>query len=446
MSAFGFGGTNAHVILREAPSPQPVPRTTERPQHVLALSAKTASALRAQAERLCAFLSSTPDAPLADVCFTANVGRAHFGHRLVIAGATGAEVRDRLAAWLRGSKTPRVHTGYVKPAARLQVCLAFTETDVTPGSARALYDVHPRFHGAMERCGEVLRPHLQQPLCELLYGRERAEARALLQRPSHAHAALVALQCALHAFWSDLGVEPSAVYGAGAGEYAAAAACGVITWQQALVLAARRGLWLEGLAPGAERTRSVRQLKAELAQIDYRAPSVPFVSASLGHAFTVDDIPGEAHWKSHLYHSPGPADAAAALLAEGCDLHLELAPPAPVAARPAPHTWLRVLDEDGDDWARCLDTLSLLHVRGAAIDWHAFDAPFGRRKLSLPTYPFERQRHWLDFPDRSVAKDDAVVIEQPSSHPLFGRVRTHMPGRSGFVRKPGTGMGHEGTG
>jgi acyl transferase domain-containing protein/acyl carrier protein len=444
VSGFGFGGTNAHVIVCEPPLPPIARAQSDRPCHLLTLSAKSAPALRAQVQRLSAHLAGERDASLADVCFTANVGRAHFRHRLALVCTSTDELRQRLAAWLLGSPAARAHAAEVKPGARLQLCFAFTEAEVVPDIARALHDVHPHFRESIELCSEVLRPHLERPLSDLLYGGNHGERRALLQRPSHAHAVLVALQCALHALCREVGLEPTVVYGAGAGEYAAAAACGVMAWEEALVLAARRGLLLEGLAAGAEQKTSLRQLKGELAEIDYVPPALSFVSASLGRAFTLDEVPDEAHWSKHLYHAPQQFDAGSALLAEGCELHLELAPPSPARGRPAPDTWLPTLAHGADDWARWLETLSVLHVRGAAIDWRAFDAPFERRKVSLPTYPFERARYWLDFPDRSIEPGAPAVIEHPSAHPLFGRVRAYVSGRSGFVRKPGAGS--EGTG
>jgi acyl transferase domain-containing protein/acyl-CoA synthetase (AMP-forming)/AMP-acid ligase II/acyl carrier protein len=444
VSAFGFGGTNAHVIVREPPLSPAARAQNDRTHHVLTLSAKSASALRAQVQRLSAHLAGERDASLADVCFTANVGRAHFGHRLALVCTSTGELRQRLAAWLLGSPAARAHAAEVKPGARLRLCFAFTDAEVVPGIARALHDVHAHFRESIDLCGEVLRPHLEHPLNDLLYGAKHGERRALLQRPSHAHAVLVALQCALHSLCRELGLEPTVVYGAGAGEYAAAAACGVMSWEQALVLAARRGLLLEGLAAGAEQKTSLRQLKVELAEIDYVPPTLPFVSASLGRAFTLDEVPDEAHWSKHLYHAPQHFDAGSALLAEGCELHLELAPPSPARGRPAPDTWLPTLAHGKDDWTRWLETLSVLHVRGAAIDWRALDAPFERRKVSLPTYPFERARYWLDFPDRTIEPSAPAVIEHPSSHPLLGRVRAYVSGRSGFIRKPGAGS--EGTG
>jgi acyl transferase domain-containing protein len=382
-------------------------------------------------------LKSTRDEKLGDFCFSANAGRGHFTHRLAVAGTTVGEIREQLEQFDRGLSELPARTAELKPGSRLLLAFVFAEAKVAPDTGRALFEIHAQFRQALELCDRLLQPHLEHHLLEVLYGTSGDARTALLAQPSYGHAAVLSLQYALHGLWRAWGLEPTAVYGAGAGEYAAAAASGVLSWEQAVVLAARRGLVLEGLSEGASRSVTVRQLKDELATIDYLTPGVPFVSASLGRAFEQSEVPDQTHFGRHIYHVPKPNDAREALLAEGCNAYLELGPArvfAP-ADRVASETSLPSLDAPCDDWRSLLDTLAVLYTRGADIDWRAFDAPYRRRKLSLPTYPFQRQRHWLDFPDRNLEPAAPVVIERPSSHPLISRVRIHPPARSGFARK-----------
>jgi acyl transferase domain-containing protein/acyl-CoA synthetase (AMP-forming)/AMP-acid ligase II/acyl carrier protein len=446
VSAFGFGGTNAHVIVREAPLPSPGRNAADRPRHLLALSARSANALRARAQQLVTHLATARDVSPADVCFTANAGRSHFTHRLALVCSDVAAIRQTLSAWLAGAADETVHAAELEQAARLPVGFAFVPAPIRPGTAHALFEAHPHFRLTIELCSRVLRPHLERPLVELLYGPPSAASVALLERPGHAGAALVALQWALHELWRAAGIQPSAVYGAGAGEYAAAAAAGVFSWEQALVLAARRGLLHESLRPGAEQQLSARQLKAELAAVECSVPALPFVSASLGRAFAPGELPDAAHWSAQLYHVPKSDDDGAALRSTGCRVQLEVGPAAP-AGGPAQPIRLRSLSApSGDDWQQWLDTLAVLYTHGADVDWPAVDEPFARQKVSLPTYPFERERYWLDFPDRTLEPSSPAVIERPSSHPLFASVRVHVPPRSGFVRKRGADTSDEGTG
>jgi acyl transferase domain-containing protein len=427
ISAFGFGGTNAHVIVQEAPLPSPPRSAGDRPQHVLALSARSANALRARAQQLVAHLASARDVSAADVCFTANAGRSHFVHRLALVCCDVPGIRQALSAWLAGAADAPVHAGELGAAARCHVGFAFVPAPIRPGTGRALYETHPQFRQTIELCSRVLQPHLGRPLVDLLYDREAAANAALLERPSDADAALVALQWASHELWRAAGIEPSAVYGAGAGEYAAAAAAGVFSWEQALLLAARRGLLHESLRPGAEQKLTPRQLKTELAAVECCVPALPFVSASLGRALAPDELPGAAHWSAHLYHAPKSSDDGSSLLSAGCDVRLEVG-------------------SSANDWQQWLDTLAALYAHGADVDWRAVDEPFARQKVSLPTYPFERERYWLDFPDRTLETSPPAVLERPSSHPLFTSVRIHVPPRSGFVRKRGADTSDEGTG
>jgi acyl transferase domain-containing protein len=411
---------------------------------VLPLSAKDPTALRQLALRMAQRLGAAHDAELGDIAFTAATGRAHFAHRVAVTGTSAQALREQLELFAREQPAADAHSGQLKPGARALVGLVFGDAPLRAGALRALAAEHPPLRQALDACDHFVRGELELPPSELLCREPTPRAAELLSRPSHAHAALVSLQYALHTVFTAWGVDPIAVYGAGAGEYAAAAATGVMTWREAIVLATRRGRVLEGLVSGAERAVTVRAFKADLAAVDYLAPRVPFVSAALGRAFTLDELPDEAHWLAQLYHEPRAHDARDAWLAEGCALHLELGPEGAFDARGhvAPAAWLCCADDDA--WRSVLSAVAALYAAGAAIDWRAFDAPYPRAKVSLPSYPFQRQRHWLDFPAQRAdgappAPEEPRVIEQrAAAHPLISRVRVHAPApaESGFVAKP----------
>lgn len=422
-SAFGFGGANAHVVLREAPLQAQAEATLDRPRHVVALSAKSNAALRQLAARLAHRLAGARGESLGDIAFSANAGRSHFAHRIAVVAPHATELRERLEHFAHGARDLRVHAAQRKPGSRLLAAFVFGDAVATPGLGRALYERQPQFKQALDLCDRLLHDDLERPLLDVLYGNDSDNAQRLAT-PSYAHAACVSLQYALHSLVRAWGIEPLAVYGAGAGEYAAAAASGVLSWEQAIKLATRRGLVHEGLTPNAVQRCTLRQLKSELAAVDWLAPSVPFVSAALGRAFTLDEVPDQTHFAQQLYHAPKPSDGRVALLAEGCETYLELGPSSSFDARAhAPAgAWLVTLGDD--DWQTLLDAVAALYVAGAEVDWRAFDAPYARRKLSLPAYPFERERHWLEFRDRSGTAPEAnVMVERASSHPLISRVR-----------------------
>ena len=203
-STFGFGGSNAHVVLREAPLTVRAAQAVDRPRHVVALSAKSDAALHRIAARLAHRLRSVRDEALADVAFSANSGRSHFAHRLAVGAGDVSELRELLERFARGGTEAGLRAAQCKPGARLLTGFVFGEAPVTPGLGRALYDGHPQFKQALDLCDHLLRDDFDRPLLDVLYGEDSGGAR-LLCTPSYAHAALVSLHYALHALLRGMG-------------------------------------------------------------------------------------------------------------------------------------------------------------------------------------------------------------------------------------------------
>jgi acyl transferase domain-containing protein len=151
VSSFGIGGTNAHVILEEAP-PTPASLAEERrPYHILALSAKDEQALRELAERYVDFLASEPDAH--SVCFTSNTGRRHFPYRLAAIGANAAELREELTAFVQGRQSTRLVEGKAGDHETLRIAFLFTgQGSQYAGMGRELYQSQPVFRRALDDC------------------------------------------------------------------------------------------------------------------------------------------------------------------------------------------------------------------------------------------------------------------------------------------------------
>lgn len=156
INSFGMGGTNAHVVLEEAPAVPPPVNEIERPRHLLALSAKSEVALRQQAVRFADHLQSH-ELSLADACFTANAGRRHFAHRLAVT----AESMDELIANLRGAKPE----GATPAEDTRSVAFLFTgQGSQYPGMALELWRTEPGFRKNLSLSDEILRPHLGQSI------------------------------------------------------------------------------------------------------------------------------------------------------------------------------------------------------------------------------------------------------------------------------------------
>jgi amino acid adenylation domain-containing protein len=259
ISSFGFGGTNAHAILEEAP-PDASATRSRRPRHILALSAKSEAALRALAGRYAAALSGLTDDRLADLCATANTGRAGFAHRLAAHAATAPELQAQLTAFAAGSVPPAARYGL---AGRPRVAFVFTGQGAQyEGMARELYDTAPHFRQHLDRCAELLRPELGGvDLRDVIFGQSTAdggrgtkdEGRATaaeLDQTHYTQPALFALEYALTQLWMHWGIRPAAVLGHSVGEYVAACVAGVVRLEDALRLIAARGRLMGGLPAG----------------------------------------------------------------------------------------------------------------------------------------------------------------------------------------------------
>jgi len=253
VSSFGASGTNAHVVVEEAPEPA-VPETgPDRSAHVLTLSARSRDALTALAGRYRDQLAAAPaDAladALADICFTANVGRAHFAHRAAITAGTTAELAERVAALAAGGDLPNgVVTGQ-RPTEAPQVVFLFTGQGAQyPSMARSLYDTERTFREVIDECDAVLRPHLGRSLHSVLFPIEADTA--LINETRYTQPALFAVEYGLATLWRSWGIEPAAVLGHSIGELVAACVAGVMSLEDGLMLAARRGGLMDDLCTG----------------------------------------------------------------------------------------------------------------------------------------------------------------------------------------------------
>jgi len=236
VSAFGFSGTNAHVVL-EAAEPVPAPEARlERPAHLLALSAASEPALRALAERWLARFAEG-DAP-ADLCQTANVGRAGLRCRAAVIGRSAEEFAAGLQAVRDGASHPAIALGERPPEGAPRVAFLFTgQGSHFAGMGRDLYDASPAFRDALDACARAARPHLDGDLLQAMFSADAAA----LEDPVVVQAAGFALQVALAALWRSWGVEPVAALGHSLGEYAAAHAAGVFSLDDAMAVVVARG-------------------------------------------------------------------------------------------------------------------------------------------------------------------------------------------------------------
>jgi acyl transferase domain-containing protein/acyl carrier protein len=471
VSSFGLSGTSAHMVLEEAPAREAAAAGVERPRHLLTLSAKSDAALRAQAARYAEHLGAAPAAPLPDVAFTANTGRAHFAHRLAVPAEDPEALRKALAAFAAGAAPPGLVHDRARRGARPLVAFLFTgQGSQYPGMGARLDATQPVFREALERCAVLLEPQLDKPLREVLY--PAAGKSSPIDQTLYTQPALFALEYALVELWRSWGVEPDAVLGHSVGEYTAAWAAGALSLGDALSLVARRAsLMHRTLEPGemaavaageqrvveaiaaydgqvsiaaingAESTvisgasQPLSRAAAELAAAGFKVerlrvshafhsplvepildeleryaaavvharPRCEWVSNLSGRPFAAGEAPDAAYWRRHCREPVRFHDGLQALLGKGYEIFVEIGPAPALSAlgrrssRSQSTLWLPSLRRGRDDWQQLLSSLGALYVRGVEIDWAGFDRPYPRRKVALPTYPFQRQRYWLDY-------------------------------------------------
>lgn len=504
VSSFGVGGTNAHVIVEEAPAPT-ASDSVAQPQ-LLPLSAQTPSALDAACRRLADHLQVQADHHLADVAYTLQRGRSAFAQRHFVVADRRA---DAVAALSAATATP-LATLRDRPLFFLFPGQGAQHVNM----GRGLYESRPLFRETVDHCAMLLAPHLQQDLRHTLYptAAEREAATARLTQTSLAQPALFIVSYALAQLWQRWGIRPQAMLGHSIGEYVAACLAGVLSLPDALRLVVQRGALMQALPPGAmvtvalseaavqpylnaeialaavnEPTRTVlagssaavAQLEARLmvdgvqfrrlhtshafhsplmaplstafveqvAQVQLHAPQIPYCSCVTGDWITPAQATDPAYYYQQLRQPVRFAVALAQLWAAPTAVCLEVGAGQTLttfAQRRATGQQLAVASlghpqrQEPDDHA-LLTAAGKLWQAGVDIDWAALHQPHRRRRVSLPTYPFEHQRHWVDtptavaqaFPD--VTSDPVALVRdlrqsvQPESAPLFSQQVVTQP-------------------
>lgn len=496
VSSFGLGGTNVHAVLEEAPEPAPV--SPSRPWQLLLLSARTPAALAAQADRLADRLEAVEPLDLADVAFTLHAGRRAFNHRRAI---VCRDPEEAIAALRERRGASGSFDGSERPVVFLFPGLGDHYVDM----GRELYESEPAFAAEVDRCAEILHPHLGIEIREILFsanprevpaagperrtdlrallrrsGELRDEASRRLDRTAYAQPVVFVVEYALARLLMAWGLRPQAMIGYSLGEYVAACLSGALSLEDALALVARRAKLIQELPAGAMLAvplpesevrpflggglavsatngpyfcvvggpeEAVTELDRRLAargvtclrvttthafhtsmmepaaaaltelagNLTVGAPKIPFISNVTGTWITAAELQDPSYWARHMVQPVRFAEGLAELLRDADRAMVEVGPGGTLSALVRQHPGagagrvaiaaMRRGSEDGSDFAVLLDALGRLWVEGVPLEATGFFAGQRRRRMPLPTYPFERQRCWID-PPRGAARDE----------------------------------------
>jgi len=465
VSSFGIGGTNAHVVLEEAPPAKPA--TLSRAWQLLTIAAKNSAAVQASSERLRNRLEEHADAELADIAYTLHVGRTPFNERRIVVCRDVAEAIQQLQNLGQDVQSRR---GKVISSSPLRTAFLF------PGGGTqywqmgmGLYLAEPAFRQVVDSCAVTVKEYLGQDIRDLLYHGDSAspEVASRLAKPALMMVSTFITSYALAGLLMSWGIEPNAMIGHSLGEYVAATLAHVFTLEDALFVIAKRGQLLEqtplggmlavqlpeselsailpdslsiaafnrpdtcvisgasdeveafeqrlfadgiwhrrlaipiaGHSPAVEKIQP--RFREALQRIRLNRPTVPFISCITGTWITGEQAASVDYWVAHLRQPVRFSQGVELLLREGCNALLEVgAGHSLTALTRHSREWrnqaviaaMRAADEPGDDEMFLLSAVGQFWIAGGRINWRSFHSGEQRRRVALPSYPFQRKSY-----------------------------------------------------
>ena len=256
ISSFGISGTNAHIILEEAPQLTAKEGDfLDRPLNLLTLSAKTETALADLVGNYQNHLENQEELRIEDICYTANTGRSHFSHRLAVIATNKTELLTKLREHLAGKKAIGIFSANLpNNTTAPKVAFLFTgQGSQYVNMGKQLYETQPVFRQALDKCHQILSSMLEKSLLDVLYPvSENGKENSLLNQTAYTQPALFSIEYALAQLWLSWGVKPDVVIGHSVGEYVAACIAGVFSLEDGLKLIAARGRLMQQLPSGGE--------------------------------------------------------------------------------------------------------------------------------------------------------------------------------------------------
>ncbi len=488
VSSFGVGGTNAHIVIEQPPEEEASP--SARTSHLLVLSARSPTALDRATEDLAGHLRANPELSLPDVAWTLQVGRRPFDCRRTV---VARDVASAIQSLSRGGGA-QVQTR-IQPASACELYFLFPgQGSQHLNMAREVYDAEPVFRHALDRCADILRPHLETDLLTLLYPPAASvsdEDKRRVTETVIAQPAIFSIEYALAQLWMSWGIQPKGMIGHSIGEFVAACLAGVISLEDALALVALRGRMMQQLPPGGmlsvrlpeaevrKRLRASLSLAAvnspslcvvagsfealdqfegelnaagiacrrlttshafhsammdplvgpltdALSHVRLSAPQIPYVSGVTGTWITAEQATDATYWARHAREPVRFSEGVCELRKHPGAVLLEVGPGNVLTTLARQHSGFPpgqvVVSSLADgfsgngDLEALMAALGALWLAGYSPDWPKLYPNDRRRRISLPTYPFERKRYWFEDPQGAGRGSEAAgaCAAQPS--------------------------------
>lgn len=494
ISSFGFGGTNAHIILAEAPVNAAKIPTKTKPFNLFTISAKSEAKLNELAKSYIKFIDDNPEVKIEDICHVANTGRASHNHRAAIVCNSADDLKKSLNELINEKFSLKTITGAARINHFPKTAFLFPGQGAQfIGMGKELYDTHPLFRNTINKCDEILRNYLDKPLLEVLFY-EKDEALNPINETTYTQPALFSIEYALAQLWMSWGIKPSVMMGHSAGEYVAACLAGVFSLEDGLKLVTERGRLMQTMTEdgemytvftneegvkkflnGYDKDVSVASIngplktvisgkKEALGQIiplldennieykkinvsiashsplmnsmieefrkvcntvSYSTPNIPVVSNITGEIVT-DKISNADYWCDHILSTVRFSEGIKACVNSGVEFFIDLGPK-PTSISMGQETiqnnsihWLPSIKYNFSIWETMLLGLGTLYVNGTEINWKNLDKDFAHKKISLPSYPFQKTRYWIGDIIENEKKESSVFNEAVSADTLFG--------------------------
>jgi amino acid adenylation domain-containing protein len=399
VNCFGVGGTNAHVILEEAPAIET--ESSSRRAQLIVLSARSKTSLSQMAHALADRMQHDAKLSLADVCYSLKMGRCSFPYRRWW-------VSDRRDLAITALRSDGVNECFVDRQNQVTspALIFFFPGRVSPAVNTAqLYRDEKVFRDSLDQCADIVSPLLQLDLRKVLYAQdgEQRGNDVFSQQSQTSLVLLFSVEYALSCLWQSWGIRPTRMIGQGVGEYVAACVSEVFDLKTGLTLAATYGGVLQTTASATAKNNTI------LPRVNLSAPRIAFLSQLTGHWISDSMAQDPAYWSKQTEHEIDIKLMFEILAQDELSLLLEVAPGQTLFnhLREFQHQSSvkvfstcslpdQLVNKAVKEQVYMLGSLGQLWSAGVQPDWNRFYSHEQRLRVSLPSYPFDSKRYWLD--------------------------------------------------